>query len=426
MQPLPPIKTMRRAFAAKDSRFDGVFYVAVKTTGVFCRPVCRAKPPRTENVEFYSTAQDAMYHGYRACKLCRPLDAGRRPPHVVERLMSYVERSPAQRLRGSDLAKLGIDPSTARRQFRSYCGMTFAAYQRARRMGLALARVRNGSPVIHAQVDAGFGSSSGFRDAFNRLFGTSASTSGGVAVLTCCWIPTPLGPTVAVAHEEGVALLEFADRKGLENEILALRHRFGTRGDPATIVPGEHRHLSQLRRELAEYFEGTRREFTVPLAPRGSSFEQRAWQYLRTIAYAETRSYQDEAIAIGNRRAVRAVGRANGRNVLCILIPCHRVIASNGELSGYGGGVARKRWLLEHERRHVRSPVNRLRPDAEGGRRLYPLPGGGVPRGGAGARHADARVPHRGRPASSSRRWRGARRSGRSDRRARPASRPPR
>src|SRR5688572_9030531 len=192
-QPLPPIKTMRRAFAAKDSRFDGVFYVAVKTTGVFCRPVCRAKPPRTENVEFYSTAQDAMYHGYRACKLCRPLDAGRRPPEVVERLMSCVERSPAQRLRGSDLAKLGIDPSTARRQFRSYCGMTFAAYQRARRMGLALARVRNGSPVIHAQLDAGFGSSSGFRDAFNRLFGTSASTSGGVAILTCCWITTPLG-----------------------------------------------------------------------------------------------------------------------------------------------------------------------------------------------------------------------------------------
>jgi AraC family transcriptional regulator, regulatory protein of adaptative response / methylated-DNA-[protein]-cysteine methyltransferase len=361
MQPLPPLQTMLAAFARKDSRFDGVFYVAVKTTGVFCRPVCRAKPPKPANVEFFGSAEQALYHGYRACKLCRPLDAARRAPEVVERLMSCVESAPMRRLRGHDLVELGIDPSTARRQFRSYCGMTFAAYQRARRMGVALAQVRKGSPVTHAQVDAGFESPSGFRDAFARLFGTSASRSDGMAAaLVSTWLPTPLGPMVAVASEHGVAMLEFADRKGLENAILKLRRRFGARAAPAAIVPGGHRHLDQLRRELSEYFEGTRRSFTVPLAPRGSAFEQRAWQYLQSIKYGRTCSYQDEATAIGHPSAVRAVGRANGCNNIAILIPCHRVIASSGELCGYGGGVARKRWLLDHERRYVESAVNRF------------------------------------------------------------------
>ena len=360
MNALPPFKTMLAAWLRKDSRYDGVFYVAVKTTGIFCRPVCRAKPAKLENVEFFGTAQEALYHGYRACKLCRPLDSGRRPPQVVERLISCIEHSPSDRLRGRDLLKLGIDPSTARRQFRSYCGMTFAAYQRARRMGVALSQVRNGTSVTHAQVDSGFDSSSGFRDAFARLFGTSASRSDGVVPLTSTWLLTPLGPMVAVASERGIVMFEFADRKGLENAILRIRRRCGSRGSPASIVPGQHPHLDLLKREVDEYFNGTRRTFTVPLAPVGSSFEQRAWVYLRSIEYGATRSYQDEATALGNARAVRAVGRANGCNNIAILIPCHRVIASSGELCGYGGGVARKRWLLDHERRHVQSKVNRL------------------------------------------------------------------
>ena len=124
-------------------------------------------------------------------------------------------------------------------------------------------------------------------------------------------------------------------------------------------MPGQHPHLDLLKREVDEYFNGTRRTFSVPLAPVGSSFEQRAWEYLRSVKYGATRSYQDEATALGNTRAVRAVGRANGCNNIAILIPCHRVIASSGELCGYGGGLARKRWLLDHEQGHVRSALNR-------------------------------------------------------------------
>ncbi|CAN5592229.1 trifunctional transcriptional activator/DNA repair protein Ada/methylated-DNA--[protein]-cysteine S-methyltransferase [soil metagenome] len=350
---LPSIAVMQRAFARKDASFDGTFFVAVKTTSIFCRPVCRAKPPRIENVEFFPTAQEALYHGYRPCKLCKPLDGGARPPELVAKLMKLIEQDPTRRLTERDLRELKIDPTTARRQFRAYCHTTFSAYQRARRMGSALRDVRNGKSVIGAQGVAGFESSSGFRDAFARMFGTTASNAREVNILTAKWLSTPLGPMLAIADDEGIALFDFIDRKGLERAIGRLRGRSGKRGVPAVIVPGEHRHLTELENQIIEYFAGARREFDLKLAVRGSDFERRSWEFLRTIPFGQTRSYRDQAIALGQPKAIRAVGRANGMNYLGIIIPCHRVIGANGDLTGYGGGLARKRWLLDHERRSL-------------------------------------------------------------------------
>ena len=142
---LPSVDEMRRAFAAKDPAYDGTFYVAVRTTGVFCRPVCRAKTPRAENVAFFATAHDAVRHGYRACKLCRPLDAAGACPPLVARLLDLVEASPQRRVTGEDLREIGVDPSTARRQFRAHCGTSFAAHQRARRLGSAVSELRAGN-----------------------------------------------------------------------------------------------------------------------------------------------------------------------------------------------------------------------------------------------------------------------------------------
>jgi AraC family transcriptional regulator of adaptative response/methylated-DNA-[protein]-cysteine methyltransferase len=339
---------MRRAFRRKDTAFDGTFIVAVKTTGVFCRPVCRAKPPLPQNVEFFASADEALRNGYRPCKLCRPTQDRPAPPQVVAKLIELIDQSECQRVRESDMKAIGIDPSTARRQFRQYCGMTFAAYQRSRRLGQALSEVRSGAPVAMAQAGAGFESGSGFRQAFERMFGApaSAARANGVSTLTANWIETPLGRMVAVAQADGIALLDFIDRKGLPAAIQRLteRHR-------AAIAPGEHPHLAQLKRELDEYFRGTRREFAVSLAPNGSAFERRAWDYLRQIPFGQTRSYGQQASAIGATSGARAVGRANGMNYLSIVIPCHRVVASNGDLTGYGGGLARKRWLLDHEQR---------------------------------------------------------------------------
>ena len=347
---LPPVAEMRRAFAVKDPAYDGTFFVAVRTTGVFCRPVCRAKPPRAENVEFFPTAQDALRRGYRACRLCRPLDpAGARPP-LVARLLDLVEASPERRVTGDDLREIGVDPSTARRQFRAHCGTSFAAHQRARRLGGAVSELRTGQSVTFAGVGAGFQSHSAFRDAIARAFGLPPSRVGGAAVLTSTWLPTPLGNMLTVAHDGGIVLLDFADRATLEPTIAKLRARFAARGAHSVILPGEHRHLATLAAELKDYFAGERRTFTVPISPTGTAFERRAWEALRAIPFGQTRSYGQQAAAMGDARAVRAVGRANGRNTINILIPCHRVIAASGHLSGYGGGLARKQWLLWHER----------------------------------------------------------------------------
>jgi AraC family transcriptional regulator, regulatory protein of adaptative response / methylated-DNA-[protein]-cysteine methyltransferase len=174
-----------------------------------------------------------------------------------------------------------------------------------------------------------------------------------VRALTAKWIETPLGRMVAIADEAGIVLVDFVDRRGLETAIQRVRRRFGDKDHPATIVPGEHPHLVALDRELGEYFAEHRTAFDVPLNPAGTPFERRVWEQLRTIPYGQTRSYSVQAKAIGSPAAVRAVARANGMNYLSIVIPCHRVIGTDGQLVGYGGGLARKRWLLDHERDHV-------------------------------------------------------------------------
>ena len=346
---LPAPDVMRRAFAAKDASFDGTFFAAVRTTGVFCRPVCRAKPARPENLEFFAMAAEALRHGYRPCKMCRPLEVTGATPPLVGRLVQLVDRAGGARVTEDDVRSLGVDPSTARRQFRAHFGMSFAAYQRARRVTSGVKQLRDGRSTAFAGAGAGFQSDSGFRAAVERTFGVRTDDVADVEILAARWVSTPLGTMLAAAHDRGIVLLDFADRATLEPTVARLRAHFASRGTPAVILPGEHRHLATLANELTEYFAGVRTAFTVPIVPAGTAFERRAWSYLRTIPFAETRTYGQQAAALGAPRAARAVGRANGRNTINILIPCHRVVASTGALTGYGGGLARKQWLLRHE-----------------------------------------------------------------------------
>lgn len=339
---------MYRALSNRDASFEGIFYVAVKTTGIFCRAVCPARTPKAENVEYFASPQEAMYAGYRPCLRCRPLDKARARPELVERLCEAVEQAPTGKLSDGELRRFGIDPSTARRQFQRHFGMTFHAYHRARRMGLALREVRNGGAVIAAQVNQGFESASGFWDAFKRVFGAPPSRAGQIDCLQARWIETPLGGMLALAGQDGLHLLEFVDRRGLESEITALRARV-----KHVIVPGNNAYLDRISQELQDYFEGRSAAFTVPLVVGGTPFERDVWTKLQTIPPGHTWSYAQLAERIGNPRAVRAVGRANGRNCLGVVIPCHRVIRSDGNLCGYGGGIWRKQWLLDHERKMV-------------------------------------------------------------------------
>jgi AraC family transcriptional regulator of adaptative response/methylated-DNA-[protein]-cysteine methyltransferase len=154
---------------------------------------------------------------------------------------------------------------------------------------------------------------------------------------------------IAVADDQGLRLLEFIDRRATERELSILRKRLRT-----NVVPGKHRHLETVRSQLSDYFAGKRLEFEIPLGPVGSPFQLRAWKILQSIPVGETRSYSWMAKRLGDENARRAVGRANGTNMICIVIPCHRVIRADGTLCGYGGGLWRKKWLLDHERRYAR------------------------------------------------------------------------
>lgn len=336
-----------QALLAKDKDYDGTFYVGVKTTGVFCRPTCPARKPKFENCEFFKTAQEALLASFRPCQRCRPLS---HPDHVsdlIQKLVAAVESNPEQRWKDHHVVAIGFDPSTVRRQFQKRFGMTFVAYARARRMGIAMKEIRKGDPIIQAQLAAGYESGSGFRDAFSKIMGAAPARRGEHhLLLKATWLDSPLGPMLAIADEEKLFLLEFVERRGLEKEIERLRKRM-----KIAIVPGVTEPLRSIERELKKYFEGKLKKFETPLFLLGSDFQKRVWKELIKIPYGTTRSYAAQAAAMGVPAATRAVANANGANQLAIIIPCHRIINSNGALGGYGGGLARKEWLLQHEKK---------------------------------------------------------------------------
>ena len=341
-------KQFYKALLEKNSEFEGVFYVGVKTTGVFCRPTCPARKPKFENCEFFNTTKEALTAAFRPCQRCRPLSHPNQVSAVVQTLVDAIEKNPEKRWKDSDFRQLSIDESTARRQFKKRFDMTFVEYARARRMGLAIKQIRSGNAVIDAQLSTGYESSSGFRDAFSRIMG-SAPTQSTHLILKATWIDTKLGPIIAIADDTGLYLLEFADRRGLEREIERLRKKM-----KAAIIPGETPIIKKIEKELMNYFNGENANFETPLKLMGSDFQKNVWDALQKIPPGETRSYLDIASAIKKPTAFRAVANANGANQLAIIIPCHRVINSNGDLGGYGGGISRKQWLIKHEKKMMR------------------------------------------------------------------------
>lgn len=297
---------------------------AVRTTGIFCRPGCPAKP-LPHNTERYATTREALFAGYRPCLRCRPMEPMPGPataapdaaPEWLRPLLTDIEArlkaDPNQRWRDRDLRSRGLDPVTVRNWFRRSHGLTFQAYARARRLAVTLG-------------PAGRRAASGTRALITTRF------------------ETPLGTMVAAAVDEGVAILEFTDRRMLPSELDQVCRRL-----KATPTPGRHRHIEQLRAQLDEYFAGQRTAFDVPLTLTGTPFEEASWTYLRSIPPGETRTYAQGARALGRPTAFRAFARANGANRMAIVIPCHRVIGSDGSLTGYGGGLWRKRALLDLE-----------------------------------------------------------------------------
>jgi AraC family transcriptional regulator of adaptative response/methylated-DNA-[protein]-cysteine methyltransferase len=343
MTAMPSADEMIRAYQCSDVSYDGVFYLGVRTTGIFCRPSCPARKPQPRNVEFFASAQAAQAAGYRPCKRCHPLDL-ERLPDWASALIGDLDRDPTQRIKDEELRERGLAPATVRRVFLRHFGMTFQAYARARRLGVALSALREGANLDDVALGHGYESHSGFREAFGRLFGQAPGQSRGEDCIVTELIASPVGSLVAGATKDGICLLEFPDEGRLTRQVDALRRQVGV-----VIIPGHNPHLDRLRTQLTEYFAGQRQMFDLPLIVAGTPFQRRVWEALRTIPYGETRSYSELAAALGDPNLRRAVGSANGSNRIAIVIPCHRVIDAGGGMGGYGGGVWRKQLLLQLE-----------------------------------------------------------------------------
>ncbi len=350
---LPNNKTMYKALVEKDPSFEGVFIAGIKTTGIFCRPTCNAKKPKSENVEYFPDTRQALNFGYRPCKVCQPMQPVGKKPDWLKYLLDEIALNPQIKIKDQDLRVQGLQPERVRRWFKKHHGMTFHAYTRAIRINRAFGLIKHdknnpelsaNSYVTHAAMDSGFDSLSGFHDAFKKITGTNPGNSRNVQLITISRLLTPLGPMFAGATDKGLCLLEFTDSRMLETQIQRL-----TKLLKAQFVPGEHPLFIDLDRQLKDYFAGKLKDFSIPLDFPGTEFQQKVWQQLLTIPYGETRSYQQQAEAINHKKAVRAVAKCNGDNRISIIIPCHRVIGKNGKLTGYGGGLWRKQRLLELE-----------------------------------------------------------------------------
>jgi len=341
---------MYKAIMEKNTAFEGVFFTAVKTTGIFCRPACTARKPKMENVEFFSSSKEAILKGYRPCKVCKPLENLNETPRYIKELLEELTLDPTLKLKDWDLKQRGIEPYTLRRWFLKNHGMTFQAYQRMYRINSAFKRIKNGETVTATAFDSGYESLSGFNDSFKSILGVSASKSKSEQVITATRIETPLGTMFVCAIEKGICLLEFTDRKMLETELKNLSKTMN-----AIILQGYNKHFKTLEDQLSEYFAGERKTFSVPLVIQGSDFQNDVWEQLQTIPYGTTRSYKEQSLCINKPNAIRAVANANGMNKISILVPCHRVIGSDGKLTGYGGGLWRKKWLLEMEEKNLKN-----------------------------------------------------------------------
>ena len=340
----PPYQEMLAAFAGRDSSYDGAFVAAVRTTGIFCRASCPARRPRPDNVEFFESADAALAAGYRPCLRCRPLEANGTAPPWLGPLLAELERNPRRRWTDADLAARGFRPEAVRRWFRRRFGTTFHEYARTRRLSAAVGTLQQGAAVTDAAFDHGYESLSGFNDAIRNLIGTSPGTAGDARLLAVAPIETPLGVMLLGASAGKLCLAEFSDPDRLEAQLRRTCRRM-----QATLVPGRPAPIADAESQLREYFAGRGRRFDLPLLPAGTDMQRQVWETLLRIPYGETWSYGQVAAAIGRPRAARPVGQAVGANPIGIIVPCHRVIGAGGALTGFGGGLWRKRRLLALE-----------------------------------------------------------------------------
>jgi len=263
-------KIMYNALLKKDSSYEGIFFVAVKTTGIFCRPTCTARKPKRENVEFFPTSREAIVHGYRPCKVCSPLELMGKTPGYIKNLMDEISGNPSIKIKDYELFKRGLEPNKIRRWFKKNHNMTFQSYQRMIRLNSAFNKLQSGERVTDVAFDAGYESLSGFNDSFKSVIGDAPTKTKKKNVINIMRIETPIGPMYAGGTGKGICMLDFTDRRMLETEFKELSNYLD-----AVILPGENKHFNLLKKELDEYFNGKLKSFTVPIDAPGTEFQKK-------------------------------------------------------------------------------------------------------------------------------------------------------
>jgi AraC family transcriptional regulator of adaptative response/methylated-DNA-[protein]-cysteine methyltransferase len=335
------------AVVARDVASDGQFVTAVETTGIYCRPSCPAKRPNRANVRFYDTAEAAERAGFRPCKRCKPTEPSLADQHAEKvseacRLIETADAPPKL----DDLAEaVGLSPYHFHRIFKAVLGVTPKAYATAHRHARVRRELGRSATVTQAIYDAGFNSNGRFYAASSEMLGMTPSQfrAGGVAAdIKFAIGASSLGLVLIAASDKGVCAIFFGDNP--DDLARDLKRQFPR----ATLVGGDAA-FEALAAQAIAFVEDPRAGLDLPLDIRGTAFQHRVWQALRRIPVGSTASYADIAKAIGAPKAVRAVARACGSNPIAVAIPCHRVIGSDGSLTGYRGGIARKRALLAKE-----------------------------------------------------------------------------
>ena len=332
----------------RDERFRNVFIIAVRTTGIYCRPTCPAKRPKRENTQFFATPEEAKRAGFRACKRCDPDEPDSTDPAVelARRVCQYTDAHVKESVTLAQLGEaLDVSPFHLQRTFKHVTGITPKQYLRARRLAALKGGLQDGESVLSSLYGAGYGSSSRVYEQESAALGMTPATfrKGGAGMAIGYEVADcPLGRLLVAATARGVCAVYLGDA---DAELTAiLRSEFPN----AEIAKGGSEMTSTVAAILA-HLEGEQPNLDLPLDVQATAFQRRVWDELRRIPYGEQRTYQQIAEALGRPTSARAVGRACASNPASIVIPCHRAVGSDGKLTGYRWGLDRKRKLLERE-----------------------------------------------------------------------------
>lgn len=341
-----------QAVLARDARFDGSFVYGVRSTGIYCRPTCASRRPRRDRVRFFSDPVEAEQAGFRACRRCKPKASAQDPRlESVRRACDFIAADPDRHPTLAAIGEhVGLSPYHLQRTFKKLTGVSPREYAEACRVQRLKTGLRSGRDVTRALYDAGYGSSSRLYESADRVIGMTPGRyrRGGEGLgISYTVTVSSLGRLLVAATERGICAVKLGDRvRELEAD---LRREY-----PAASIRRDRGLLEDVVATLVAHMEGREPHLDLPVDVRASAFQWSVWRELRRIPYGETRSYAEVAKAIGKPTAVRAVARACATNPVAVVIPCHRVIGSNGKLTGYRWGTQRKQALIDGEQQRAR------------------------------------------------------------------------